>query len=384
MTSAGDGPAGASGGDGSAGASGGDGTAVAGDERTAGAHGDGRVGVVVAAGARRRRWVRTAVWLVVGVCAWVAVTRLVGAVDWSAVADAFAGLPVLVVVPLLLALLLRQTLNAVPLTYYVPGLALRRSMQNDLTANVVATFTPPPADIVVRVAMFRSWGVDPTAGMAGVTLNTAKFYAVRFLAPTLGLLLLVWGGVDRRQWVVAVVCGLVAAVMLTALVLLLRGDHLAAWLGRTAARLVALVRRGRAVDPDVWAATMVEVRARSSASLRRGLLPSMVALVGMVLADGLVLLVALRACGVTGLSVVDVLGSFLLVYPLTLFPLFGLGLLDALLVGAWTTAVGVEQEAAIVAATIVWRVVTILGTLVLGLACLVAWRSRHRGEVAAR
>ena len=38
----------------------------------------------------------------------------------------------------------------------------------------------------------------------------------------------------------------------------------------------------------------------------------------------------------------------------------------------------------IVAATIVWRVVTILGTLVLGLACLVAWRSRHRGEVAAR
>lgn len=223
MTSAGDGPAGASGGDGSAGASGGDGTAVAGDERTAGAHGDGRVGVVVAAGARRRRWVRAAVWLVVGVCAWVAVTRLVGAVDWSAVADAFEGLPVLVVVPLVLALLLRQTLNAVPLTYYVPGLALRRSMQNDLTANVVATFTPPPSDIVVRVAMFRSWGVDPTAGMAGVTLNTAKFYAVRFLAPTLGLLLLVWGGVDRRQWVVAVVCGLVAAVMLTALVLLLRG-----------------------------------------------------------------------------------------------------------------------------------------------------------------
>ncbi|WP_200829827.1 hypothetical protein, partial [Cellulomonas algicola] len=195
-------------------------------------------------------------------------------------------------------------------------------------------------------------GRRPDRGDGGRHAHTAKFYAVRFLAPTLGLLLLVWGGVERRQWVVAVLCGLVAGAMLTGLVLLLRGDHLAAWLGRAAARVVGAVRRGSTVDADAWAAAMVDVRARSSASLRRGLLPSMVALVGMVLADGLVLLVALRASGVTGLSVVDVLGPFLLVYPLTLFPLFGLGLLDALLVGAWTTAVGVEQEAAIVAATI--------------------------------
>jgi hypothetical protein len=325
------------------------------------------------------RPVRAAVWVAVGIFAWVAVTRLVGAVDWSAVGAAFAGLPVAVAIPLTLALLLRQTLNAVPLTYYVPGLGLWRSMQNDLSANVVATFTPPPADIVVRVAMFRSWGVDPTSGMAGVTLNTAKFYAVRFLAPTLGIALLAFQGAERRQWVVAVLCGLVAATMLTALVLLLRGDHLAAWLGRTAGRAVRRFRP--ATDPDVWAATMVDVRGRSAASLRRGLLPSMVALVGMVLADALVLLVALRACGVTGLTVVDVLAPFLLAYPLTLFPLFGLGLLDAILVGAWTTVAGVEQEGAIVAATIVWRAVTILGTLLLGGISLTAWRVRHRAAV---
>jgi len=328
-----------------------------------------------------RRWVRVIVWLAVGAFAWFAVTRLVGAVDWSAVGDAFAGLSPWVALPLVGLLLLRQVLNAVPLTFYLPGLGLSRSMQNDLTANVVATFAPPPTDIVVRVSMFRSWGLDPVAGLAGGALNTAKFYAVRFLAPTIGIALLAFQGAERRQWLVALLCGLVAAVMLTGLVLVLRGDHLAAWLGRTTGRGVRRFRPS--VDPDAWAAKMVEVRGHSAASLRRGLLPSMLALVGMVLADAFILVTALHACGVEGLTLVDVLGAFLLAYPLTLFPLFGFGLLDAVIVGAWTTIAGTEQEGAIVAATIVWRVVTILGTLALGGASLLWWRLRHHDAIAA-
>jgi len=333
----------------------------------------------VTSDAPRRRWLRAGIWLAVGVFAWFAVTRLVGAVDWAAVGDAFGALAPWVALPLVGLLLLRQMLNAVPLTFYLPGLGLRRSMQNDLTANIVATFAPPPADIVVRVSMFRSWGLDPVAGLAGGALNTAKFYAVRFLAPTIGIALIAFQGAERRQWLVALLCGLVAAVMLTGLVLVLRGDHLAAWLGRTAGRGV---RRFRAsVDPEAWATRMVEVRGHSAASLRRGLLPSMLALVGMVLADAFILVTALQACSVVGLSLVDILAAFLLAYPLTLFPLFGFGLLDAVLVGAWTTIAGVEQEGAIVAATIVWRVVTIVGTLALGGASLLWWRLRHRDLV---
>ena len=45
------------------------------------------------------RPVRAAVWVAVGIFAWVAVTRLVGAVDWSAVGAAFAGVPVAVAIP---------------------------------------------------------------------------------------------------------------------------------------------------------------------------------------------------------------------------------------------------------------------------------------------
>lgn len=324
----------------------------------------------------RRRAVRAAIWLVVGLFAWFALTALVGAVDWGEVRSAFGELTWVFAVPLVVLLLARQTLNAVPLTYYVPGLGLRRSMQNDLSANIVATFTPPPADLVLRVAMFRSWGVDPGSGLAGIALNTAKFYAVRFLAPTLGIALVAFQGAERRQWLTAILCGLVTVAMLTGLVLVLRGDHLAAWLGRAAGRIVRPFRSS--VDPEAWATAMIGVRARSAESLRRGLLPSMLALVGMVLADSFILLTALRGCGVQGLSTVDVLSTFLLAYPLTLFPLFGFGLLDAVLVGTFTTIAGTDQEGAIVAGVVVWRVVTIIGTLLLGAVSVLTWRLSHR------
>lgn len=325
----------------------------------------------------RRRMVR---WVVVLVLAWFAyqaVRRLVGVVDWPAVGTALGALEGWVFAPLVGLLLVRQVLNAVPLTYYVPHLGLPRSVQNDTTANLLGTFAPPPADVVIRVQMFRSWGLDPVAGMTGVTLNSAKFYVIRFVGPVLGLLALGVREAELRQWLVAGAGAIVAAVVLVGLVLVLRSDGLAAWLGRNAGRIVAPFRRS--VDPGEWAAYLVRLRATTADSLRRGLLPSMLALVGMVLADASITLVALRALGIGAARVptLDVYGAFLLAYPLTLLPLFGFGVLDAVLVGSWTTVAGAAAEADVVAAVAVWRVVTIVGTLALGLVSLVIWRLRH-------
>ena len=149
---------------------------------------------------------RVVTWLVGLVLAWVAyraVVRLVGAVDWSAVGSALVGLDAWLFAPLVALLLVRQVLNAVPLTYYAPGLGLARSVQNDTVANLLGTFAPPPADVVVRVQMFRSWGLDPVVGMTGVSLNSAKFYVIRFIAPVLGLLALGVREAELRQWLVA-------------------------------------------------------------------------------------------------------------------------------------------------------------------------------------
>ena len=330
-----------------------------------------------------RRPLRLLLWAALAVFAWFALVRLVGAIDWRAVAEAFGHVPGWVVLPLLALLVVRQVLNAVPLQQYVAHLSLFRSLQNDLAAYLVGSFTPPPADVVVRVSMFRAWGVDPAAGLAGVGLNTATFYAVRFGVPVVGLGLLLLGeGVEARQWATALASALVAAVCVAGLAMLLRSTTLAAWMGRRAGALVGRFRAD--VDPQAWADYLVDLRARTSDRLRTGLVPSLLALFAMVLVDGAMLLLALRAVGVpvSALTAVDVLAAFLVAYPITLMPMFGFGIMDAVLVGAWTTIAGVAWEADIVAATIVWRVVTIVGPLVLGLGVVAFWR-RRAGESAA-
>jgi uncharacterized membrane protein YbhN (UPF0104 family) len=208
---------------------------------------------------------------------------------------------------------------------------------------------------------------------------------VRFLAPLLGVLVLAAQGVERGQLVSALLSGLVALAVIGGLVAVMRGDAMAAWVGRTAARVVNRVREG--VDEDEWALAVVDFRGRMNETLRAGLLPSMVALVAMVLTDAVILLLALRFVGVgpEQLSSIDVIGGFLIVYPLTLMPLAGLGVLDAALLAAYTEIAGLPWEAEIVAALVVWRTITVGGPLVLGALTLAWWRrdTAARAAVAA-
>ncbi|MFI5099423.1 MAG: hypothetical protein ACHQE5_02745 [Actinomycetes bacterium] len=307
---------------------------------------------------------------------WI-IIQFVGAIDWAAVLDALRRLSIAQVAVLLVGLLVRQSFNAVPLTQFVPGLSWWRSLQNDLTANLVGTIAPPPADVVLRVSMFKSWGLDPVDGMAGVTLNMLAFYSVRFLAPALGLIALSVHGFESGQLVAALGSALLAAAILVGLALVVRGDGLAHLVGRGAGRVVHRFRSS--VDPDAWAGSVVKFRGRMAGNVRAGLARSLVALVAMVLADAVVLTLSLRfvGLGASALTVDQIIGTFLLAYPLTLMPLAGLGVLDAALIAAFTEICGTELEPEIVAGLVVWRSVTFLGPLVLGLGSLLLWRRRN-------
>jgi uncharacterized membrane protein YbhN (UPF0104 family) len=311
---------------------------------------------------------------VVSVVVGIFVVRFVGAVDWSQVWDALRRLSAWQVLVLLVVLLVRQAFNAIPLAQFVPGLSWWRSVQNDLGAVVVGTLAPPPGDVVLRVSMFRSWGVDPVDGMAGVTLNMIAFYAVRFLAPALGLVVLSVHGFETGQVVAALGSALVAAAVLVGLLLVVRGDGLARLVGRTAARVVARFRS--TADPQAWGDTVVEFRGRMAGNVRAGLLRSLLALGLMVLADATILVLSLRFVGLgpSVLTVDQILGSFLIAYPLTTLPLAGFGVLDAALIAAFTELCGISYEPELVAALAVWRAVTILGPLVLGGVTVLAWR----------
>ena len=331
---------------------------------------------------RESRWwrlvVRPLLFLVVSLLVARLLVSLVGAVDWRAVASAlgqltWAQVPILVVV-----LLVRQGFNSVPLSVFVPGLGLPHGFQNDLTANLVGTVAPPPGDVLIRISMFRSWGIAPLDGMPGVTLNSLVFYVIRFSVPILGVVLLLEHELSAGQTWSAVLSLFAAAAIVAAIVLVARGERFARLVGQMAARVVARFRDD--VDADAWAESVAGFRETMSSRLFRGLAPSLAALTAMVVTDGVIVLISLRLMGVSAslLPLLVVLGSFFVAYPLTTLPLAGLGVLDAALVVAYTETAGVESEPAIVAALVVWRVVTLIGTLLLGTGVFGYWHWQTR------
>jgi len=334
---------------------------------------------------RRRIWrvLRPVVIFIISLIVGYLVVNFFGAIDWAQVGASLGRLSLAAFIPLFALLLLRQTFNAVPLSRFVPELALSRSVQNDLSANVVGTFSPPPSDVVLRISMFKSWRIDPVDGMAGVALNALAFYAVRFFAPALGVLLLAFQEVERGQLIAAFLSTLVAVAVVLGIWLIARGDRFAALLGYTAGRVVRRFRSS--VQPQEWADSVVSFRGRMEGNLRSGLVPALAALLAMVVVDGLILLSALRFVGIDSsvLSTVDILGAFFIVYPLTLMPMAGLGILDAALIGTWVTIATVVWEPEIIAGLVVWRVITILGSLALGAITLVFWRGTTRKRSAA-
>lgn len=317
---------------------------------------------------------RTVVLIALSLVAGYLIVQFVGQIDWSQVYRSFSKVAWWQVLILLAVLAVRQTLNAVPLATFVPGLGLGHSLQNDVAANVAGTVTPPPGDMVVRIAMFNSWNVNPVDGMAGVTMNMLNFYAVRLLAPVVGLGIFTVAGIERHRVAWALLCALGAVMLLLVLATVLRAEDWADRLGRGAATQAQRFRAS--ADPEKWSAAVNKFRDQMADGFARRSGVSVAALLGMVAVDSVILLLSLRFVGVPAFALggLLILGTFFTAYPLTTMPLFGLGVLDAVLTAAFVESAGLAFEAGVIAALVIWRVITILGPLLAGAVTIVLWR----------
>ncbi len=330
---------------------------------------------------RARRWLRPVGLLALSLaCAWI-IVGLVGRIDWSAVRDAIGAVTWWQFPVLLLVLAVRQVLNATPLALFIEGLGLPRAVQNDQAATLTSTVAPPPADMVLRLAMFDSWGIPISHGLAGALMNILTFYATRFTVPAVGLVLVLSSSTPYHAIYTWVACigAVVAITLLGVLRAVLLRERTAIWVGTTGGRIVRRVRHS--VDPEAWAAQAVDFRSHVLYRARRGLPASLLLLIVMVVVDGLLLAICLRCVdvGVSELSTVSVVGIFLLAYPLTLFPLAGVGVLDAVLLAAYVEIAGLSLEPDIVAGLVLYRVITLAVPMLFGLVSIGLWR-RTNGE----
>lgn len=311
------------------------------------------------------------------------VVRLVGRVDWGEVRSALTHLSWWHAPLLLAVLIVRQVLNALPLSLYIPGVSAYRATQNDQVAILMSTIAPPPSDIALRMAMFSSWGVPVAKGLAGTLMNTLTFYIVRFGAPAVGFVLLAaTGGKVGLRWADLISIAISVAIFV-GLMLVVRSEALARKVGTTGGRVAHRVRK--TVDPEAWAAACVQFRVDVAARFRRGFPRSVLALSAMLVVDLTMLLMALRFVGLERgeVPIVEVAIAYLFAYPFTLFPFQGIGIVDALVLAAIVQAGGSDVEAVAVAGLVVWRVFTIGGPIALGALGLAAWRRSAGASTSA-
>lgn len=325
------------------------------------------------------RWRRPALLvgkiLLVAGGVWLAVEAL-RQVDWEQVGDALGRLTWWEIVVVALIVALRQTVNASTLVMLLPGLRLRQALTTALSGTLIQTFTPPPADAVLRLSILRSYGVETSRGAAALVLDTLVFYLARFVAPTIGLVVALAAlPVMPIQLWMAVGGAVAAAALVGALVVISRGERAAGGFGRNAASVLRRLRPS--IDPEGWSAAMVRFQQQSAIGLFRKIGRATPTMIGFVVVDGIVLVACLRFVGIPGEYIGNfaVLAGLLSLYPLTIFPFAGLGVLDAALI-VLINAEGVADPADLIAAMVIWRVATILLPLLPGLAAITAWRRR--------
>jgi len=264
----------------------------------------------------------------------------------------------------------------------LPGLSFGRAMTLTQTSTALASAVPggDAVGLGVSFAMLRAWGFRQAAVTVSLVLVTLWNQLMNVAIPAAALGILLLNGESQPLLQTAAGIGLVVGIaVVVGLVLVMRGDRQAEAVGRVAAAVMRwpfkMLRRGSVENIP---AAFVSFRHETLDVLRaRWLYLTLASLAGH-LSVFLVLIVSLRVCGVTAeqVSWPEALASWGLVRLLTAVPITpgGLGVIE---LGMSTALIGFGgNDAAVVAAVLIYRVLTYLPTIVLGLVLGLNWR-RH-------
>jgi putative heme transporter len=262
----------------------------------------------------------------------------------------------------------------------LPGLRYAQALVVSLSSTAFSLITPGGAAVgtALAIAMFRGWGFRSRQIALGATLVGIWNQLFTLGAPALsvGLLVLVGGDTAALKTVALLSLGAFVAIV-GGLAGALASDRGANWVGDKAARLVSralrLVRRG----PVSWSGPdVVRLRDETLSVLgRRWISLTAATIVGQVTVF-LVLLVSLRTLGVPAseVSLLEAFAAWSLARVLGSLPITpgGLGVVE---LGLTSVLVGFGGgNANVVAAVLLYRFLTVVPTLAVGLAAGTMWR----------
>jgi uncharacterized protein (TIRG00374 family) len=290
----------------------------------------------------------------------------------------------------ILALLAASALNLVtfapPWMVALPGLDFRRAFILTQASTALSIVVPGGAAVGMAgsYGMLRSWQFQPGQVTRAVTLTGLWNQFANLVFPIVALFMLSVTGEQTALLTTAAFVGVtVLGVAVALLVLVLATDALARGVGDVLARAVDAVLRRVRRGPVTWGGSgFVGFRREAVDLLRRRWHALTLATLAGHLTVFLVLVVCVRAFGIDSaqVSLAEAFAAWSLIRILGAIPLTpgGVGIIELGLTGALVAFGG--PNAAVVAAVLVYRFLTVVPTLVLGLLSAVTWR-RHRPSV---
>jgi putative heme transporter len=307
---------------------------------------------------------------------------------WAVVTDLSWGW----IAALLAAAALNVLTFAPPWLVLLPGLRLWPALMMTQASTALSLVVPGGAAVGIATiyGMLRRRGYPPPTVARAVTLVSLWNQLANLAYPIVALFLLTVAGEETAVLVTAAFVGVaILGVVLCALFLVLYSSRAAEEIGDAAARLAnwvgPRVRRG----PVGWGGRNFERFRLEAVGLlrRRWHLLTLATLAGSLTVFA-VLLVSLRALGVTAgeVSPAEAFAAWSLARILGTIPITpgGIGVVELSLTA---TLIGFGGDnAGVVAAVLVYRFLTIVPTLLLGLLAAASWRllSRPRNGAIAR
>ena len=272
---------------------------------------------------------------------------------------------------------------ALPGLRFVPALTVT---QASTASTYVAPAGGPAVGMALAYGMLRAWGFEPGAVALAVTVTGVWNQFLQLGSPAVALALLtVSGGSNSLLTTVAVIALAVFIAAVAGFAAGLSSARLARRVGDLAARIAGrglkLVHR----RPVHWnGETLVVFRRQTIGLLRkRWWLLTLATLAGQGTVF-LVLLTTLRTLGVSAaeVSLIEAFAAWSvarLIGSLPIVPASGLGVVELGLIGALVGFGGANAD--VVAAVLLYRVLTIVPTLLLGSAAAFTWRRQAKPAV---
>ena len=269
----------------------------------------------------------------------------------------------------------------------LPGLGYRQAMAMTQASTALAVVSPAGAAVGMAgsYSMLRSWGFGSGPVGLAVAVTGVWNQLANLAFPVVALALLTAADKDHPALRTAAIIAVgVLIVILVSFGLTLSRPRRARSIGAGAARIVNRLKRLVRREPVSWGGeSFVRFRAQALGLLRRRWHVITVGTLVGHLTVFVLLVVCLRVVGVTTSEVTaaEAFAAWALVRILGAIPLTpaGVGIVEIGLTGALVAFGAPNAEA--VTATLVYRALTVLPTLALGLVAAATWRSHQpRGD----